>query len=70
MFARCRMDAAVGMGGALWLGFSAGEVSAAWTLSRVPRRDWTRVCDGVQLMGRIAAEHARQRERKAAEERK
>lgn len=70
-FSRCRVDVSLGgMGGAYWQGISASEVRSACELGRVPRYDWPRVADGVQLMGRITAALRNKQEADAAKKRK
>lgn len=70
VFGRCQIDVAVGMGGALWQGISAREARAAIGMSRVPARDWARVLDGVQLMGRVTAEIRNEQAREEQERQK
>lgn len=69
VFRRCRLGVSLGgMGGVLWHGISAREVRSACVLSRVPARDWPRLTDGVQLMGRIAARIANEGEQEASKQ--
>jgi hypothetical protein len=70
VFGRCQIGVAVGMGGALWQGISAREARAAIGMSRVPAKDWVRVLDGVQLMGRITAEIRNEQAREEQERQK
>ncbi len=70
VFGRCQIGVGIGMGGAMWLGISATEARAAIGMSRVPARDWTRVLDGVQLMGRITAEIRNEQAREEQERQK
>lgn len=42
--------------GVLWQGVTATEVHAACIMLSVPRRDWARHVDGVQLMARVVAD--------------
>lgn len=62
---RCMMTVGVGMG-VVWQGISAAEVRAACILSRVPRVDWPRYVDGVQLMGQIVARNRNEAEARRA----
>lgn len=63
-FHRCRLDVSIGMG-AYWQTISATEVRSACALSRVPPREWPRVTDGVQLMGRVTANARNEAQKKA-----
>lgn len=55
VFRRCQPQVAVGMG-VFWQGVTAGEVRSACLMLGVPRREWARHIDGVQLMARTIAE--------------
>lgn len=55
VFRRCQPQISVGMG-VLWQGVTASEVRAACIMLDVPRRDWARHVDGVQLMARVVAD--------------
>lgn len=61
VFQRCQPQLGVGMG-VVWQGVSAGEVRAACLMSHIPRRDWPRYLDGVQLMARVAADIRNEKE--------
>lgn len=55
VFSRCQPQISVGMG-VIWQGVTAQEVGWGCLVSLVPRRDWPRVTDGVQLMAAVIAE--------------
>lgn len=67
VFWRCRVDVSIGMS-VYWQSISAVEVRSACVLSRVPAREWPRVTDGVQLMGRIMANARNEAQKKAQSE--
>jgi hypothetical protein len=69
VFERCQPQVAIGMG-VIWQGASASEVRAACLMSRVPRTDWPRYLDGVQLMARVVAGIRNAEEEKHAKRRK
>lgn len=65
VFQRCQPQVAIGMG-VLWQGVGAVEVLAACRMSRVPRADWPRYLDGVQLMAHVVAGIRNDKEAKRA----
>ncbi|MFM2287125.1 MAG: hypothetical protein RL684_268 [Pseudomonadota bacterium] len=64
-FQRCQPQISVGMG-VLWQGVTASEIRAACVLGHVPRADWPKVLDGVQLMARVVANVRNEEEAKRA----
>lgn len=62
VFLRCLpAHLGAGLSGAVCLGIAATEVLAALLLSGVPRREWRRFSDDVQLMSRAYAKAANRR---------